>query len=132
MGYNYATSLEELARESDIITFHAPLTNETYHMINKNILSKMKRGVIIVNTARGELVDEEALCEYIEKGVVAAYAADVVEGEPIGADHRLLKYPNIIITPHIAAYTHEALRNMDEAVVEAIINYVENKPIDGL
>lgn len=132
MGYKYASSLEELVSESDIITLHVPLTSETYHMVNRDVFGKMKKGVIIVNTARGELVDEEALCEYIEKGVVAAYVADVVEGEPIGPDHRLLKYPNVIITPHIAAYTYEALRGMDEAVVEAIVNYLENKPIEGL
>ncbi|MDK6029145.1 D-isomer specific 2-hydroxyacid dehydrogenase family protein [Ignisphaera sp. 4213-co] len=132
LSYKYATSLEELARESDIVTLHAPLTNETYHMINRNVLSKMKKGVIIVNTARGELVDEDALCEYLENGTIAAYAADTVEKEPIGPDHKLLKYPNVIITPHIAAYTWESLKGMDEAVVEAIVNYLENKPIDGV
>lgn len=131
-GYKYAQTLEELVQESDIITLHAPLTQENYHMINRNVLSKARKGVIIVNTARGELVDEDALVEAIENGIVAAYAADVVEGEPIGSDHRLLKYPNVIITPHIAAYTLEAVRGMDDAVVEAIVNFLEGKPIDGI
>jgi D-3-phosphoglycerate dehydrogenase len=132
LGYRYVSKLEELVEVSDIITLHTPLTNETYHMINRDILSKAKKGVIIVNTARGELVDEDALCEFIENGTVAAYAADVVEGEPIGPDHRLLKYPNVIITPHIAAYTYESLKSMDEAVVEAIESYLQEKPIDGV
>lgn len=124
--------LEDLLRQADIITLHTALTRETYHMIGKKEFEVMKDGVIIVNTARGELIDEEALIEYIEKGKVGAVALDVVTGEPIGPDHPLLKYENVVITPHIAAYTYEALRGMDEAVVEAILNYLEGKPIDGL
>jgi len=132
LGYRYVSKLEELVEVSDIITLHTPLTNETYHMINRDILSKAKKGVIIVNTARGELVDENALCEFIEKGTIAVYVADVVEKEPIDQNHRLLKYPNVIITPHIAAYTYESLKGMDEAVVEAIENYIQEKPVDGI
>ncbi|MEM1644717.1 MAG: D-isomer specific 2-hydroxyacid dehydrogenase family protein [Ignisphaera sp.] len=131
-GYRYATTLEELARESDIITLHAPLTADNYHMISRDVMAKMKKGVIIVNTARGELIDLDSLCEFIENGTIAAVAVDVVEGEPIDANHKLLRYPNVIVTPHIAAYTYEALKGMDDAVVEAIISYLENKPIDGL
>lgn len=130
--YAYATSLEELARLSDVITIHAAYTGENYHMFNEGVFEKMKRGVIIVNTARGELIDAAALCKYLERGVVAAAALDVVEGEPIGADHMLLKCPNVIVTPHIAAYTYEALAGMDEAVVEAIVSYLQGRPIDGL
>lgn len=132
MGFEYATTLEEVFSKSDVVTLHTPLTEETRKMINRQVLSKAKKGVVIVNTARGELIDEDALVEAIESGVVGAYATDVVEGEPIGPDHRLLKYQNVIITPHIAAYTYEALAAMDEAVVEAIRNYIEGKPIDGL
>lgn len=130
-GFEYATTLEEVFSKCDVVTLHTPLTNETRKMVNRQLLSKAKKGIVIVNTARGELVDEDALVEAIEKGVVGAYAADVVEGEPIGPDHRLLRYPNVIITPHVAAYTYEALAAMDEAVVEAIRNYIEGKPIDG-
>uniref|UniRef100_A0A7C2VNG1 Hydroxyacid dehydrogenase n=1 Tax=Ignisphaera aggregans TaxID=334771 RepID=A0A7C2VNG1_9CREN len=132
LGYKYAKTLEEVVAQSDIITLHTPLTPETYHMINRDLLSKAKKGLIIVNTARGELIDDDALCEFIENGTVAAVALDVVEGEPIGPDYKLLKYPNVIITPHIAAYTYEALKGMDEAVVEAIVNFLNNKPIDGI
>jgi phosphoglycerate dehydrogenase-like enzyme len=101
-------------------------------MINEKAFEVMKDGVIIVNTARGELIDTQALIKYIEKGKVAAVALDVVEGEPIGKDHPLLKYNNVIVTPHIAAYTHEALAGMDEAVVKAIESYLQGKPIEGL
>jgi Phosphoglycerate dehydrogenase and related dehydrogenases len=131
-GYVYANNLCELLKTSDIITLHAALTPENYHMINEEAFKCMKEGVIIVNTARGELIDENALIENLEKKKVLAVALDVVEGEPIDANHPLLKYDNVIITPHIAAYTWEALKGMDDAVVEAIVNYLNNKPIDGI
>lgn len=131
-GYEYANNLCELLKTSDIVTLHAALTPENYHMINKEAFECMKNGVIIVNTARGELIDEKALIENIEKKKVLAAALDVIEGEPIEADHPLLKYENVIITPHIAAYTWEALKGMDDAVVEAIVSYLNKKPIDGV
>jgi Phosphoglycerate dehydrogenase and related dehydrogenases len=121
-----------LLKTSDIITLHTSLTPENYHMINEKAFKCMKEGVIIVNTARGELIDENALIENLEKKKVLAVALDVVEGEPIDANHPLLKYENVIITPHIAAYTWEALKGMDDAVVEAIINYLNKKPVDGV
>lgn len=131
-GFSYTDSLCDLLKQSDVVTLHAALTEETYHMIGRREFECMKSGVVIVNTARGELIDTQALIEYIEKGKIGAVALDVVEGEPIDALHPLLKYDNVIVTPHIAAYTWEALRGMDEAVVEAIVNYLDNKPIDGL
>lgn len=132
LGYGYVESLKELFSTCDIVTLHVPLTRETRKMVNREVLSISKRGIIIVNTARGEVVDEEALLEAVEKGVVAAYATDVVEGEPISRDHRFLRYPNIIVTPHIAAYTYEALAGMDGAVVEAIESYLQGKAIEGV
>ncbi|MCS7111068.1 MAG: D-isomer specific 2-hydroxyacid dehydrogenase family protein [Ignisphaera sp.] len=132
LGCVYAESVDELLAQSDVITLHAILTDETRHMINREAFEKMKDGVIIVNTARGELIDTQALIEYIEKGKIAAAALDVIEGEPIDEKHPLLKYQNVIVTPHIGAYTYESLVGMDEAVVEAIDNYLNNKPIDGI
>ncbi len=132
LGCEPVGKLEELLTQADIITLHAALTPETYHVIDRRGFELMKEGVIIVNTARGELIDGEALVEYLQKGKVGAVALDVVEGEPIGLDHPLLRFENVIVTPHIAAYTYEALRGMDEAVVEAILNYLSGKPIDGL
>ncbi|MCX8185329.1 MAG: NAD(P)-dependent oxidoreductase [Sulfolobales archaeon] len=131
-GYTYASRLEELVKVSDILTLHTPLTSENYHMVNREILATAKDGVIIVSTARGELIDIEALIEYVKLGKVRAVALDVVEGEPISSEHPLLKYGNVIVTPHIAAHTEEGVRGMDEAVVEAIINFLEDKPIDGV
>jgi phosphoglycerate dehydrogenase-like enzyme len=77
----------------------------------------MKEGAILVNTARGELIDEEALLDALEKGKVAGVGLDVVEGEPIDKNHPLLRFENVIITPHTSAYTYECLRAMGEKVV---------------
>jgi len=132
LGYKYVESLKELFSICDIVTLHAPLTEETKKMVNREVLMTAKRGVVIINTARGGLIDEDALIEAIEKGIVSAYATDVMESEPISKEHRFLKYPNIIITPHIAFYTREAQIAMDYTVVEAIENYLQGKPISGI
>ncbi|MEM0093730.1 MAG: D-isomer specific 2-hydroxyacid dehydrogenase family protein [Thermofilum sp.] len=122
------TDLDTLLRESDIISLHAPLTPETYHMIDERAFEKMKEGVIIVNTARGELIDTAALVRALESGKVAGAGLDVVEGEPIGADHPLLRFNNVVITPHIGANTREGLRGMDESNVDAILKVIRGEP----
>jgi len=113
-------SFEELLKNSDIITIHCPLTKETYHMFNENTFRKMKKGVILINTARGGLVDTDALSKALEDGIVAAAALDVVEEEPIDEKHPLLRHENVIITPHIGAYTIEALTGMDSSLTNAV------------
>ncbi|AEH51798.1 D-isomer specific 2-hydroxyacid dehydrogenase family protein [Pseudothermotoga thermarum] len=121
-------SLEELLRSSDIISLNASLTKENYHMLSYREFEMMKQNVIIINTARGELIDEKALMEYLNKGRVAGVGMDVVEGEPIDETHPLLKYENVVITPHIAAYTYECLKGMGDKVVEDV-EKVMNKQI---
>lgn len=122
-----ATDLETLLREADILSLNASLTPENYHMLSHREFALMKPGVFIVNTARGELVDEEALVAALETGKVAAVGMDVVEDEPIGADHRLLRYPNVLIVPHIAAYTRESLRLMGEKVVADVEHLLQGQ-----
>ncbi|QOJ79186.1 hydroxyacid dehydrogenase [Infirmifilum lucidum] len=122
---------ETLLRESDIITLHAPLTPQTYHIIGDREFSLMKQGVVIINTARGELIDTQALIRALESGKVAGVGLDVVEDEPIDATHPLLKYENVVITPHIGANTREGLRGMDEANVDAIMKVIRGEaPIE--
>ncbi len=113
-------SLEELLRSSDIISLNASLSKENYHMLSYKEFEMMKQNVIIVNTARGELIDEKALIEYLDKGKIAGVGMDVVEGEPIDETHPLLKYENVVITPHIAAYTYECLKGMGDKVVDDV------------
>ncbi|MGQ9881988.1 MAG: D-isomer specific 2-hydroxyacid dehydrogenase family protein [Armatimonadota bacterium] len=112
--------LDELLRQSDIISLNASLNEGNYHMLSYREFSLMKQGVFLVNTARGELIDEDALVAALESGKVSAIGIDVVEGEPIDGSHRLLRYPNVLIVPHIAAYTRESLRLMGEKVVRDV------------
>jgi len=113
-------SFDDVLKNSDIITLHCPLTRETYHLLDETAFKKLKKGAILVNTARGGLVDTEALIKALENGILAAAALDVVEGEPIDESHPLLKYENVIITPHIGAYTLEALAGMDSSLTNAV------------
>ncbi len=113
-------SFEELIKTSDVITLHAPLLPETYHMIGKEEFSLMKRDVILIDTARGELIDTEALIDALREGKLFGVGMDVVEGEPISQDHPLLQFDNVIIGPHIGAYTHECLNGMGDKVVSDV------------
>ncbi|MCD6220131.1 hydroxyacid dehydrogenase [Candidatus Calescamantes bacterium] len=125
-------SLEELLKESDIITFHASYSPENYHILGKREFELMKEGVIIINTARGELIDQEALIRAIKSGKVAGVGMDVVEGEPIGADHPLLALDNVVIVPHIATYTIESLKRMGDKVVEDVEKVSRGKIPEGV
>ena len=124
--------LEELYRHSDVITLHMPATAENYHMIGRESISRMKRGVCIVNTARGSLIDSQALIEALEDGRVGSAALDVVEDEAglyynglkcINLKNRelaiLRSFPNTFVTPHTAFYTEHAVRDMVEYSVES-------------
>jgi D-3-phosphoglycerate dehydrogenase len=100
-------SLDEVCRAADFLSLHLPSTAETRHLLNADRLARLKPGVRIINTARGELIDEAALKEAIEQGIVAAAGLDVFEKEP-PADWALAKLPQVVATPHIAASTEEA------------------------
>ena len=98
-------SLDELFSTSDIISCHTPLTNDTKHIVNANTLSLMKPTAILINTARGPVVDEEALISALQSGVIAAAGLDVFEKEPVSPDNPLLKMDNVVATPHMAGTT---------------------------
>ena len=101
-------SLEKLFEDSDFLTLHSPLTKETRHVVNAQTLALMKPSAMIINAARGPLVDEKAIRSALDAGKLGAYAADVIEDEPMKADNPLLGAPNCIITPHIAWIAKEA------------------------
>lgn len=118
-------TLDELWEKSDVITFHAPLTQENYHMVNRETLKKMKSGVILINAARGGLMDMDAVTEAVEDRQIGALALDVFEDED-GIYHEdrrtdilknrsmayLRQFPNVVMTPHMAFYTREAVASM--------------------
>jgi D-3-phosphoglycerate dehydrogenase len=108
--------LDTLLRESDFVTLHVPLTPETRHMISKRELDLMKPTAVLINTSRGEVVDEAALAKALKKGKIAGACLDVYEQEP-PAESPLLKLPNVVLTPHLGASTREAQR--DAAVLVA-------------
>ena len=96
-------SLDEVLAQSDFITLHVPLSSETHHLINRETLRKMKRSAILINAARGPVVDSDALYEALRDGVIAGAALDVTDPEPMPGDHKLLSLPNCLIVPHIAS-----------------------------
>lgn len=124
-------TLDELIRTSDYITVHVPLVAETRHMIGERELAAMKKGVRIINAARGGIVDEVALCAAIKTGQVAGAALDVFETEPLPSDSPLLGLPSIVVTPHLGASTNEAQVNVAVEVAEGVLaalrgEYVQN------
>ncbi|MEO6133662.1 MAG: NAD(P)-dependent oxidoreductase [Ginsengibacter sp.] len=122
-------TLEELIRNSNAILFHCPLTTETKRMLGYPQFAAMKKGSVLVNTCRGELVDEDALFNSLQNGPMEAYASDVVEGEPILGDHRLAKLDNVIITPHLGGYSWESLHGMGQTAVDDMISVFQNNGV---
>ncbi len=112
--------LDDLVPHADFITLHMPLTPETHHMLNAERLGKAKKGVRIINCARGGLVDEVALAAAMKEGIVAAAALDVYETEPPGPDFALRDLPGVVLTPHLGASTAEAQESVGIEIAEAI------------
>jgi glyoxylate reductase len=107
LGVRRGESLDDLLATSDIVSIHAPLSRETHHLIDATALAKMKRGAYLVNTSRGPLVDEAALCDALESGHLRGAALDVYEREP-EVSARLLAMTNVVLAPHIGSATEEA------------------------
>ena len=122
------TSLQEVIMKSDFITIHTPLTQNTYHMIGEEEFQIMKRGVYIINCARGGIIDEKALYDAIKSGKVAGAALDVFEEEP-PYNSPLLELDEVIVTPHIAASTIEAQKSVGVIIAEEVINALKGLPV---
>lgn len=118
--------LETLLKESDYISINAPLTNETYHLLNKERLSLLKKNAILVNTARGPIIDEKALYELLKDGKIAGAGFDVYENEP-EITKGLEKLDNVVLLPHIGSATYETREKMSIMVAENIIDALEGK-----
>ncbi|MBS7639930.1 MAG: glyoxylate reductase [Candidatus Bathyarchaeia archaeon] len=126
VGAKYV-DLDTLLRESDFISIHVPLTEETYHMIDAEKLRLVKKTAYIINTSRGSVIDEKALCEALREGRLAGAALDVFEQEPISMDNPLLKLSNVILAPHIASASYETRSRMAEMVAENLIAFFEGR-----
>ncbi len=119
LGVEYA-SLEDLLRASDIVTLHVPLTPETRHLIDRERLALMKPEAYLLNLARGEVVDEEALAEALEQGRIAGAGLDVFAREPVDPDNPLLRSDRVILSPHVAGGTNESRVRMLQVTVDNI------------
>ena len=126
LGAKYV-DLDTLLRESDFVSIHVPLTKETYHMIGERELRLMKRSAVLVNTARGAVVDTNALVKALKEGWIAAAALDVFEQEPLPPDHPLTKLNNVVLTPHIGSATIETRTKMAELVAENLIAFYKGE-----
>jgi len=146
------TSLEELLKSSDIITLHAPYTPKTHHLINKENIKIIKKGAILINTARGGLVETGALLEALDRKIISGVGLDVLEGEElIKEENQLLshKYPpekmetllksnillhreDVVFTPHIAFYSREAIQRILDTTVDNIQNFVHGSSVNNV
>ncbi len=115
-----AVSLAELAARADFVTLHLPLTDATRGLVDARFLSAMKPSAFLVNTARGAVVDQDALAEALRSGAIAGAAVDVVVPERLPAEHPLLGLPNLVITPHVAYYSEESLLDLGRLAAQNV------------
>lgn len=126
LGAEYR-DIDTLLQEADIVSIHVPLTKETYHLINEERLRKMKRTAILINTARGAVVDTNALVKALAEGWIAGAGLDVFEQEPLPPNHPLTAFKNVVLAPHIGSATYEARHAMAELVAENLIAFYEGR-----
>ncbi len=119
LGVEYV-GLETLLRESDYISLHVPLNRETYHLLGENQFKLMKKGVVLINTARSKCVDHEALTKALKEGILLGYATDVYDSEP-PVWHSYFDFPNVLLTPHIAGTTYDSNKRMGDTAAENVI-----------
>ncbi|MFP4567584.1 MAG: NAD(P)-dependent oxidoreductase [Candidatus Woesearchaeota archaeon] len=153
LGFSYV-SFDDLLKSSDVISIHVPLNRHTFHLINDETISKMKRGVLIINTARGAIIDTHALIKGLESGQVGGAGLDVLEGELLIKDekemvhslsalpreqmrlllenHALMKMSNVIVTPHLAFYSKEGLIRILNTTLDNLFDYLEHRGLNNL
>lgn len=152
LNFEYANSIQELLSKSDIISLHAPYNKHTHHLINKENIKLIKPNAILINTARGELVETEALVWALDNNILSAAGLDVLEAERdlkneknliaaqcdnvqlknLWLNHQLLQKNNVIITPHNAFNTKEALHRILQTTEENVRSFLNNKPINTI
>lgn len=124
-------SMEQLLRESDFISLHVPLTAETRHLIGKNEFELMKKNTVLINTARGEIIDQDALINALKNNQIFAAGLDVTDPEPLPLESELFKLKNALILPHIGSATYEARKAMSVLAAENIMAGLEGRELKG-
>ncbi|MGJ4844419.1 NAD-dependent formate dehydrogenase [Leifsonia sp. Le1] len=129
LGLTFVPSVAELVTRVDVLSIHAPLTHETFHLFDSALLGTMRRGSYIVNTARAEILERDAVVEALETGQLAGYAGDVWYPQPPEADHPWRTMPNNAMTPHISGTSLSAQARYSAGVREILEDYFDHKPI---
>jgi len=127
LGGKYFSDKLDFFAQADLISVHLPANEKTKHTVGKQELKAMKETAFIINTARGAIIDEKALIQSLENKEIAGAGIDVFEKEPIAIENKLLKLDNVVLTPHIAYKTEEALQRRAEVTVKNIIDFLEDK-----
>jgi D-3-phosphoglycerate dehydrogenase len=129
-GVEMVSSLAELLPRADVLALHCPLTKETKGMIGAKELAALPKSAIVLNTARGGIVDERALAAAIEARKIFGAGIDDFEAEPIAADHPFNKLSHVVMTPHVGASTQEALDTVSVMSVDNAMNFLNHAPFD--
>lgn len=131
-GVEIVSDIYDIYRRSDFVTLHLPLTNENYHMINKESLSQFKEGSFLINCARGGLVDEEALYHSLSSGYLAGAGVDLMENEPFCTSSKLFTLPSFVATPHMAALTKESSAKSALMALSSMLKIINGEPISNV
>lgn len=129
LGGAHHVELDELLRTSDYVTLHAPLTDRTRNLLDAERLALLKPTAFVINTARGALIDQDALADALTAGALAGAGIDVFDPEPPTAALRLLKAPNVVLSPHVAGVTRETLVRIGLAAIQNVAGHLEGKPL---
>lgn len=127
----YCNSLEELVRVADVISLNCPLNASTFHLIGDDLISKMKDGVVIVNTSRGAVIDEKALIKHLKSGKVGSAGLDVFENEPYPSKE-LLELPNVLATPHMGTHAVQTVYDMEKCVIDNVKSGLQHGKVINL
>ncbi len=126
-GFELCSSLDQVFSQADIVSIHVPYMKETHHLVNAKLLGMMKPDAFIINTSRGEVIDEKALIEALKNASIAGAGLDVFEEEPPSPDNPLFKFDNVISTPHSAALSRECELKLAMAAAQAVVDYADGK-----
>jgi len=126
-GIELYPNINQVFREADFISIHVPYMEQTHHLVNAKLLNLMKPEAYFINTARGPLVDEKALIRVLEKGSIAGAGLDVFEKEPPSTDNPLLRFNNVIVTPHSSALSRECVIKVHITAAQAVVDFLEGR-----